>query len=256
MSSSEPIDERGDTVAPALPRSPILLAAAISLAVAVGTVVTTLDLAPVVEFASGQWLTQPLAETQQHQAEAITSLETKLSAITRDIDFVVSRIGGSALRSEEQISERFARLDSEIAAFKTRLASVQAVRVSPPLTSDVLFGDIGVPRAPVADTNDELPALRASLHDLSGAHNGAVAAITKRLDRIEVMVGLSTDMASSAGDPARRQQARRRTLGIKAAKKREAPAPQLESAADRGNPFGIKPMTRDDAPLRVSRLPG
>ena len=61
-----------------------------------------------------------------------------------------------------------------------------------------------------------MTGLRSSLHDLSVAHPGAVAAITKRLDRIEVMVGLATDMTSSISDPAAQKVRRAETAARQA----------------------------------------
>jgi hypothetical protein len=109
--------------------------------------------------------------------------------------------------------------------------------------------------------------LRTSLHDLSAAHTGAVAAITRRLDRIEVMVGLATDMTSSVADPAA-QKARRAVAVTKQAKKptppvveTDSPIPASAPAAsvarpERGHLFNVKPLSHQGAPLRISRLPG
>jgi hypothetical protein len=67
--------------------------------------------------------------------------------------------------------------------------------------------------------------LRSSLHDLDAAHTGAVTAINKRLERIEVMVGLTTDMTSSVSDPARKGPARRdrRQAGEESSRRRRHP---------------------------------
>ena len=100
--------------------------------------------------------------------------------------------------------------------------------------------------------------LRTSLSDLSAAHSGAVAAITKRLDRIEVMVGISTDMVSSVADPAARQAARKANRKPAPVSVPAEPAPAQQSAArpERGHLFNVKPVSQQGTPLRLSRLPG
>ena len=87
------------------------------------------------------------------------------------------------------IVDRFAQIEAEIAALKERSSA------SRPRASRA--------RRSAESRSSDVMGLRSSLHDLAAAHTGAVAAITRRLDRIEVMVGISTDMTSSVADPAR-----------------------------------------------------
>jgi hypothetical protein len=249
--SSEQRNARA-AAAPA-PKSPIFLALAISFAIAAGTMVTTLDPAPVEDFVTGKWLTQPLVETQQRQAQAITTLESTVGAITKDIDFVAARVSASVRRNDDQVSERFARLDGEIAALKSRLAGVQTVHYAPPAPSDALVFGAGSMSGNLADTGD-VSGLRTSLHELSAAHTGAVAAIFRRLDRIETMVGVSTDVMSSAADPQSRWHARREAMAARVVKKQK-PAPQIDATRpDQADMFSLNPA-RAGAPLRLSRLP-
>ena len=113
---------------------------------------------------------------------------------------------------------------------------------------------------PQRDVSGDVTGLRSSLNDLSLAHSGAVAAINRRLDRIEVKVGLTTDMTSSVSDPAAVGAPRR---AAKQAKKqprrppiREADAAQSVARPERGHMFNLKPISQQGAPLRMSRLPG
>jgi len=111
------------------------------------------------------------------------------------------------------------------------------------------------PAAPAAtsETGDIL-GLRTSLHDLASAHTTAVAALTKRLDRIEVKVGLSSDVTSSVGRPARKSRraarSRRPAVVRPAIETDAAPATRPE----RGHLFNVKPLSRQDA--RLVKLPG
>ena len=103
-----------------------------------------------------------------------------------------------------------------------------------------------------------MTGLRSSLHDLSAAHTGAVAAITRRLDRIEVMVGLSTDMTSSVADPAAQKAARAKRPGSRRPPAKHASGRGACRVArpERGHLFNVKPLSQQGAPLRMSRLPG
>jgi hypothetical protein len=228
-------------------KSPLKIAVAISLAIAAGTMLSTVDISAFETIASGHWLTGAFEEVQQRNTAAITSLERKAESFSRDLDFVVSRVGAAMRRNEDKSFDRFVQLYAEIAELKDKIALIQTARVTPPRAADPLLG--GAEKRP--DTSAEVSGLRTSLHELSNAHTGAVAAITRRLDRIEVMVGLSTDVTSSIADPLELKQARRRAI----AKARKAlPEPQVETTAERGHLFNVKPLTRQGMPLRLSRL--
>jgi hypothetical protein len=235
------------------PKSPILLAIGISCAIALGSVVATLDYVQVEDIATGQFLTRPLAEGQAQNATAISRLEHTVGAISKDIDFVTERVSTSIRRNESQTVERLASLEGEIAKLKDKLTGIQHARVAP--------------HARAAEPVQDVSGLRTSLHELTTAHTGAVTAITKRLERIEVMVGLTTDLTSSVADPAAKK-ATRRAETAKQAKKQPPVAEPAAPAApliqhnantarpERGYLFNIKPVSQQGAPLRVSRLPG
>jgi hypothetical protein len=231
------------------PKSPILAAIGISLAIALGSGISSLDMAQVEEVATGRFLTRPLADAQERSASAIATMEHTLGAMSRDIDFVTARVSATIRRNEDQAYDRFAQLDAEIAALKDRIAGIQTARLAPA-------------RAP--EESQDASGLRSSLHDLTAAHTGAVTAINKRLERIEVMVGLTTDMTSSVSDPAAK--VRRAETVAKQARKQppaEVAAPIPVSAPtssiarpERGHLFNVKPLSQQGAPLRLSRLPG
>ncbi len=130
------------------------------------------------------------AQAQERNTAAIASLEQNVGAIGKDIDFVAARVAETARRSEDLNRDRFAQIEARLAAMKERFGT-HAARTP----------------APAADLSGDVIGLRTSLNDLAATHTGAVAAMTRRLDRIEVMVGISTDMVSSVADPAARQAA-------------------------------------------------
>jgi hypothetical protein len=232
------------------PKSPILAAIGISLAIALGSGISSLDMAQVEEVATGRFLTRPLADAQERNASAIATLEHTLGAVSKDIDFVSARVSATIRRNEDQAYDRFAHLDAEVAALKDRIAGIQNASLAP----------ARMPAVPQQDVS----GLRSSLHDLNAAHTGAVTAINKRLERIEVMVGLTTDMTSSVSDPAAK--VRRAETATKQAKKQPpaetaAPIPVAGPAVsvarpERGHLFNVKPLSQQGAPLRMSRLPG
>lgn len=232
-------------------KSPILAALGISLAIAAGSVLGTLDSTTVADALSGKWLTAPLEEAQQRNTAAIATLEQSAGAISRDIDFISARAAAAIHRNEAETHDRFAHLDAEIQGLKDKLAAVQTVRLAPPRVADPLTGP-----------SQEATGLRSSLNELAAAHHGAVTALTKRLDRLEVMVGLSTDVTSALADPAARQVARRNAVAMKAARKQGAPLEPGSADAqgvtrpEHGHLFNVKPISRQGAPLRLSRLPG
>jgi hypothetical protein len=240
-------------------KSPLTLAIYICLAIAIGAVGTTLDVSLFDDIISGKWLTASLEAAQQRNTAAVAALETKVNAIVKDVDFVASRVNVSIRRNEDQAYDRFVALDTEIAGLKEKLASVQALYAQPRRTADALLGSV---EKSAADASD-MVGLRSSLHDLSASHHGAVAAITKRLDRIEIMVGLSTDMTSSVANPLERQQARRKILAERPARKPvvvqpaklETTVEQTFAPPERGHLFNIKPISQQRAPQRISRLP-
>jgi len=225
-------------------KSPFLAAIGISLAIAAGSIISTLDMATVEDVTTGRILTRPLAEAQQRHTLAIGTLENTVGAITRDIDFVASRVSATVHRSEEAASDRFAQLDAEIAALKDKIAGIQHARLAPVRVSE-----------PQRDVSGDVTGLRSSLNDLSLAHSGAVAAITRRLDRIEVKVGLSTDVVSSVSDASAQRNARGKPAK-KQAVPSEADAAQSVARPERGHIFNLKPISQQGTQLRLSKLPG
>ena len=220
------------------PKSPILAAVGISLAVGLGAVLGTTDFATIEDAITGRWLTRPYVEVQQGHTVAIAALEQNIGGVSRDVDFVAARAGAAVRRNEDQAAARFTQIDAEIAALKDKLAGVQLTQlISRPDTP-----------APASD-----PGLRSSLTELTAAHHNSVAAITRRLDRIEVKVGLSTDVAAPVASASARKTIRR------AVKMRRPPAlpssdPVVSSPLDRGHLFNVRPVSQR-GPLRLSRLP-
>ena len=210
-------------------RSPLATALVISFAIAAGTVVSTLDAAIFDEITSGRWLTRPFSERQERNTAAIASLEQNVGAVGRDIDFVAARVAESVRRTEDLNRDRFAQIEARLASLKERFGT-HAARAP----------------APAAEVSGDVMGLRTSLNDLTAAHTGAVAAITRRLDRIEVMVGISTDMVSSRAAPRR----------AKSTPAEPAPPEQSVARPERGHLFNVKPVSQQGAPLRLSRLPG
>jgi hypothetical protein len=119
-------------------------------------------------------------------------------------------------------------MDARITALNARLAVMQASRTPEAAEAgDMSLRDV---------------KLRSSLHELAAAHNVTVSAIKKRLDRIEAMVGISTDMVSNKHIHRRARAASRLVPRIDR---------QAAATPDRGYIFDVKPPT---PPLRLSGL--
>ena len=236
----------GPTSVQPLAKSPLLAAVGLSLAVGLGTVLGTADSATIADALSGRWLTRGYTETQRSHTVAIAALEHSVASVARDIDFVASRVGASIRRSEDQSLDRFAHLDVEIAALKEKLLGIQLTQLISSRTD-----------APLGSPVSEAGGLRSSLTELSSAHHNSVAAITRRLDRIEVKVGLSTDVTSPTPGLVARK-AMRRTVK---ARRPHALPPADDTAMsstmrlDHGHLFAIKPPSRPRGPLRLTKLP-
>ena len=220
-------------------KSPIFAALGICLVIGIGAVLGATDMATLADAFTGKWLTLPFTDTQQSHTVAIAALEQGISNISRDLDFVATRVSAAIERNADRTSDHLATLDSEIANLKSKIAALQVTRPAAP--------------AATSETGDIL-GLRTSLHDLASAHTTAVAALTKRLDRIEVKVGLSSDVTSSVGRPARKSRraarSRRPAVVRPAIETDAAPATRPE----RGHLFNVKPLSRQDA--RLVKLPG
>ena len=201
-------------------KSPIAAALLISFAIAAGTVLSTLDAAVFDDITSGKWLTRSFTETQERQTASIAALERNVGAVNTDLDFVAARVSAAVRRSEDTARERFAEIEARIATLRDRVTGT-----------------------PAADATSDVIGLRSSVHELAAAHNGAVSAITKRLNRIEAMVGISTDVTPMAAHSAARRNA---------AARKPAPQPAESQSGERGHIFGVKPQQN----LRLSRLPG
>jgi hypothetical protein len=229
------------------PKSPVLAAIGISCAIALGSVIATLDTAQVEDVVTGQFLTRPLTEGQLRNAAAISRLEHTVGAVSKDIDFVTERVSTSMRRSESQTVERLAGLEAEIASLKNQLAGIQHARVAVPAAAPVPLRTEPLFAAAMPNDMFDMSSLRSSLNDLGASHNSAIAAITKRLDKIETQIGGSTDTAPVADiAPTRRKVVTPR---------KTAPAAQPvrhDVMTDRSPSPAFKPA----APLRLSKLPG
>jgi hypothetical protein len=201
-------------------RSPLRLAIGISFAIAAGTVLSTLDASIFDDITSGKWLTRSFTEAQERQTASIATLEHSVGAVTTDLDFVAARVSAAVRRNEDTARERFAEIEARIAALRDRTVGT-----------------------PAADATNDMIGLRSSVQELAVAHNSAVSAITRRLNRIEATVGISTDVTPMAAHSAARRNA---------AARKPAQQPAELQSSERGHIFGVKPHQN----LRLSRLPG
>ena len=148
-------------------------------------------------------------------------------------DFISTRLADAIDRNEATTRDRLAELDARITAMKEQIAA-QASQTPAPQTADA--GD--------------LIGLRKSVHELAAAHTGSVAEINKRLNRIERMVGISTDVISSADSMRRRA---RQTL-LRHPTPPAAPVQATARPEPAGHIFDLRPVSLQSASLRLSTL--
>src|SRR3954447_11439413 len=127
-------------------KSPLAAAILISLAIAAGVVLSTLDAPIFDDLTSGRWLTRSFSQAQERHTTAIAKLERNVGAVTTDIDFVTARMDDAIKRNEDLARDRFAEMDARIAALKERI-----VQASP------------IARAPEAGDVADVTGLRTSL---------------------------------------------------------------------------------------------
>src|ERR1044072_3145905 len=97
----------------AQPKSPLLAAVGLSLAVGLGAVLGTTDMATIEDAITGKWLTRPYVEAQQGHTVAIAALAQDSGGVSRNVDFVAARAGAAVRRNEDRAAARFAQIDAE-----------------------------------------------------------------------------------------------------------------------------------------------
>jgi hypothetical protein len=214
-------------------KSPLAAAILISLAIAAAAVLCSLDSPIFDEITSGRWLTRSLSEAQARNTMAIAKLEHDIGSATSDIDFIAARLAAAIDRNDTTTRDRLAEIDARVTAIKERIVA-QAAQSPAPQTTDA----------------SDVVGLRKSLHELAAAQSGSVAEIDKRLNRIERLVGISTDVISST-DPVRR---RARHSLLKDSTPRTDLAQGPGKAEPAGHIFDLRPVSLQTAPLRLSKL--
>jgi uncharacterized small protein (DUF1192 family) len=208
-------------------KSPLGTALLISFAIAAGTVLTTLDSPIFDEITSGRWLTRPFSQAQERNTASIAELEHGVGALATDLDFVTERVRASIRRGDDLALHRLTQMDATIAALNERIDTLQSSRA-------------------VKNTTEPADAALRPSFDVISAHSSALAAITKRLDRIEVRVGMSTDEP----DAPVRHAARRK---VHTAPQIAAEPPSLLVRTERVL-LNLRPSSKPTKPLRVSTL--
>src|SRR5205085_4472305 len=83
-------------------KSPIFAALGICLVIGLGAVLGSTDAATLADAFTGKWLTQPFTDRQQNHTVAIAALEQGLGNISRDLDFVATRVSTAIERSADR----------------------------------------------------------------------------------------------------------------------------------------------------------
>ena len=109
-----------------------------------------------------------------------------------------------------------------MAALKTQIAAVQAIKSKPVPTAEAITSRLDGVDTGLSDARNEVAGLRSSLHDLACAQRGEIAALTKRLEKIETKMAARADLTGSIP--------RKPASKMKAAKKPKPAEPPKEAA--------------------------
>jgi hypothetical protein len=164
---------------------------------------------------------------QQRQAAAIAELSRTVQAIAASVDTMATRSKASD-HYDVAMSDRFALIDTDIAAVTAELKSLRAAAIDPAAVADLRLRTERL-EATAAETRRDFDVLRTSLDAYARIQGGDFAVITHRLDRLEQMG--ARELTGSIRTPARKKQVRRKPRAIKAAQPRRGMPPFSQGIA-------------------------
>jgi chromosome segregation ATPase len=147
-----------------------------------------------------------LQAEQRKQAAALSEMERIISRMDNEIGGLTTRISRSE-SNEMEASERFARLDGELAAVTTDMRELR-------LRSEAAGGEawrkpVDHLNAAVTGARSDIINLRSSLDASDQTRRGEVSALTKRIDRLEqaLVIRDATASVPNASPAARNESA-------------------------------------------------
>lgn len=168
--------------------SALLLLAAVGLALAVTGGATLSGLATgalqAAVRSTGFGQGETLESEQRRQARSVASLEARLAQLSDQIGGLARHSAAAAATGEARAQEQLARLESEIAALRTEL-QIQRSAVAQTVAPD---GPADPHATALAQAGIGLAALRSSFDERDRARGEQIAAVARRIDRLEQMM--------------------------------------------------------------------
>lgn len=193
-------------------RGALAFAIAVGLALATtgGAVLSGVGSGAVENFArvTGFGRGETIEQEQRRQANAMFLLERTVGAVASEIAALQTRPPGS--RTDVPVAARFAKLDADIAALRSEIATVRAAR-DEIVSGAARTGTVDRLAADLQGARLEIAGLRTSIDERDGARRDEIAAITARIGRIEEVIA-ARDVTASIPAPAQRRRAARAPL--------------------------------------------
>ena len=159
-------------------------------------------------------------EAEQHrQAATLTALESVIYSISADVGALNRRVKTTDQNSPA-VNERFAMVDTDIAAL---VAEIKAMRAARAENGEPWVEPVGRLDTALSSARTDVLALRSSLDETSQAFRKDISSINGRLDKLEQAV--ARDLTSSVRPPVRRKIVRRK------------PHPRPTPVASNASPF-------------------
>jgi len=143
----------------------------------------------------------------------IMALKSGIDNLAAETGYLDLRVEAVARRTEAATNEGFAKLNADIHALKSEIADMRALQGELLLSKSPLAGRLDGFEAGLTVAEKEITGLRSSLDGFATTNRGAFAAITKRLDKIESVIGGSDMTGSLPRQPARKRSYRASVAG-------------------------------------------
>ncbi|HVY59883.1 MAG TPA: hypothetical protein VHA77_18675 [Xanthobacteraceae bacterium] len=173
--------------------SPIILAGCLALAVGAGAFLSlsgTSGFDAALKYANLDTLLDTvglsrssIATTEQKQADTISRLDRGMDALSAQVAVLTSKMEAAGLGDADQ---RLSRLDTDVGHLKDQIAAIQTAQDDP---------------FTLEGSKVDATMLRSSIDELSARSNSQIAAVNKRLDRIEMIVAGRAEVTGSISAP-------------------------------------------------------
>jgi hypothetical protein len=170
-----------------------LFAMGLALATTGGAILSAIGAGDLQHIASTIWLSRDsdIAIEQRRQSATVAILGENLHSLIGEVEALKSR----GLSASSAVEDRLARLDSELKQLTTDTGDMWIPKTASTL-GQPWHDEVTELRTNLALAGVEIGALRSSLDASQQAQHGQIGDITRRVDRLEQLVGASDVTAS------------------------------------------------------------